>query len=854
MFDDCDFDGIITTNSAKDFMAQRANQHVSANDNNNFMFLMCALEFKNKWTRLQFLQFMDSNWYSVPMQFIIMLHLVMTVFEPSTPFELQRDGTADIIIFIISICIVCELIDVFLIGCQRYMEFTLNPAILKQLYQLNYGIKHKYCRQLKRFKDHHSNNTGYINKLDIVKLIFFGPNSMRYLCHFIVYVLIVINFLFQVFLRKSPFAYYLPIMPILIIIKNEYILSFLSEFFFAINFARDVLFSYLCFIMVFAIFGVSLFGKTVNQNASADSFRSIKEAFITSFVYISTSENYDDIVYATIASEYYQNANWIILANVICICIIFVIFGLFVFIPMIIHKFEEAFSEKKIHRESEHNNEKMNAIIAAFIMLDMNGDMGIDMDEFQHLITHSILVNKNKMMADAFNYFDDDGSQELDLYEFTTHLLTQQFRDKLFVTKTQMQNKGQAWLECNVFRRYRIHIIILILFVMPVATISLLQNLKNIESRLFDIILLLCFLLNFVEIHLRWFAFGQRRFFDLKRYPNPPYVVAAISKYIYSTTKNYAHTDVVSADDLIIRLSSAQRNWAVHHLRDTRPLSNLDKSTLSIIHRIEFTVIWFTFLFYLIMTSLFEPDTLGHRPGTQTQGYQRYFLQFGILIRIFTLLRSNQKIIYIVFTVFSAFASLFAFLFLLIYTFARWGCTLFEPESHYDIVIDDIYPAASSIIASFTTTGDGMLTLLQLMIGEGWHEVMYLHVLSTNLVYSVYFLFYILIVTIIISNLFVGLFLSNVDELKKQSTDDELKKKFNKSKNFKHYALNKLDTLQFQLNKIQLREKKMKKEIGTIRALLIAQKLNDDEQRRLAGANQINKVAPHTQFNLMAEQ
>ncbi len=238
--------------------------------------------------------------------------------------------------------------------------------------------------------------------------------------HFIVFILIVFNFLLQIFVKKSPFGFYIPILPILIIIKNKHILSFLNEFFFAINFARDVLFSYCCFIIVFSIFGVSLFGKTVNNNqSSADSFKTIKEAVITSFVYISTSENYDDIVYATMDSKYYKNKSWIILANVIFICIIFVIFGLFIFIPMIIHKFEEAFSEKKILSESKNNNRKMNAIIAAFIMLDMNGDMGIDMDEFQHLITHSILINKNKMMADAFNFFDDDGSEELDLYEFT---------------------------------------------------------------------------------------------------------------------------------------------------------------------------------------------------------------------------------------------------------------------------------------------------------------------------------------------------------------------------------------------------------------------------------------------------
>ena len=199
------------------------------------------------------------------------------------------------------------------------------------------------------------------------------------------------------------------------------------------------------------------------------------------------------------------------------------------------------------------------------------------------------------------------------------------------------------------------------------------------------------FLLNFIEIHFRWFAFGRNRYFDLKRFPNPPYVVAAISKYAKSVAIEAGEK---SNDDLIIRLSSAQRNWAVHHLRDTRPLSILEKSTLSIIHRIEFTVIWFTFLLFLSVTFLFERDQL---VSGQSEGYQRYFLQLGILIRIFTLLRSNQKIIYIVFTVFTAFASLFAFLFLLIYTFARIGCALFD-EAH-DIVIDDIYQQASSIIA-----------------------------------------------------------------------------------------------------------------------------------------------------------
>ncbi len=112
-------------------MVHRSNQHVSANENNNFMFLMCALEFKNKWNRLKFLQFMNSNLYQI-LQCIIFSHLIMTIFEVSTPLQLEKHGMDAIIIIIIFVCILIEFIDIFLFG-QRYMKFTLNPTILKQL-------------------------------------------------------------------------------------------------------------------------------------------------------------------------------------------------------------------------------------------------------------------------------------------------------------------------------------------------------------------------------------------------------------------------------------------------------------------------------------------------------------------------------------------------------------------------------------------------------------------------------------------------------------------------------------------------------------------------------------------------
>merc|ERR1712039_894409 len=110
---------------------------------------------------------------------------------------------------------------------------------------------------------------------------------------------------------------------------------------------------------------------------------------------------------------------------------------------------------------------------------------------------------------------------------------------------------------------------------------------------------------------------------------------------------------------------------------------------------------------------------------------------------------------------------------------------------------------------------------------------------------------YILIVTIIISNVFVGLFLSDVDELKKQQSDDEVKKKFNKSKNFNQYAVNKLEKLNYQLNKLRVHEVKMKKQILQIQNLLSLQEINDYQKQQLAEINQINETRPHTQFNMM---
>merc|ERR1712129_599453 len=99
-------------------------------------------------------------------------------------------------------------------------------------------------------------------------------------------------------------------------------------------------------------------------------------------------------------------------------------------------------------------------------------------------------------------------------------------------------------------------------------------------------------------------------------------------------------------------------------------------------------------------------------------------------------------------------------------------------------------------------------------IGEGWHEIMYYNVMSTSLIFSSYFIMYISFVTIIIANVFVGLFLADIDALKSKQDDEQVMTEYvKKSGRFKNYAKDKLKEIDDQ------REHKSK-QIATFKRLM----------------------------------
>ena len=832
-----DFEGVLMTQTAQDFCAKRANQHIAANDNDkyNSMLIKCswesAVQFSfgnnNKKIKLKknFIDMMESRLYNFIILFIIVLHILISLFEPATPKQLKKNGLNNKILICLIFCLFIEIIDLFLVGIKRFIEFSLNKDILLTLYEFNYDIDHPFVIKLKNIPIKFDND----RKLRALYLVFNGPKSRQYIIHCLLLFIIFINLLLTISIFKiGIFSYWIPILPFLFILRSKNIKRFGRDFGYALYNSLDVIFSYFCFIAIFSVFAMSLFdsiGNNDNNNSyNVDRFDSISHAIVTAFVYISTAENYS-FIYNIFNADYYWKSsfNLLLLFNSLSFLLICGLMGLFCFIPMIIHRFEEAFNDCQIKQNKRNHFRKTNCIIAAFIMLDMNNDLSIDQQELKQLISKSILIDKNKIFdifksdnSDNDDDIDNNNDDGIDLKTFVKYLLRQTFRNKLLNNSVPFQSRFQAFLECNIFRRSQYNTIIFIIIVVPCFVISILKGLKNINNNEINSVLLLFFIINFIEINLKWFSFGFQRFFDLVRFSNPDYIIAAINKY-YASQKlgQLLSNESINNNDITttIRLTSFERKWSANYLLQTCPLSILEKKQLTLMHRIELITIYITFLLFILSKFII----------TDNIGYQIYFLQFGILLRSFTLLKTNQRLTFCVFTVYPQFIALLIFLFLYIYSWSKLGCSLFG-DNITSIVIEDIYDAAPNIVANFNSSQYAILTLIQLLVGEGWHEVMYLNIIATNSFFSsIYFIIYITVVTIIISNVFIGLFLSGIDDLEMQQSQMKIFEKCIKSndhKAFSKYAISKLKILNYKLSSHQEQVIQTKKQIKNISFLL----------------------------------
>merc|ERR550525_1342454 len=226
----------------------------------------------------------------------------------------------------------------------------------------------------------------------------------------------------------------------------------------------------------------------------------------------------------------------------------------------------------------------------------------------------------------------------------------------------------------------------------------------------------------------------------------------------------------------------------------------------------------------------FNEYSTGH-----TYQYLLAFPLIAVLSRIFTVLPTNRDLLYVVSTVLTKLLQIIAVLSLFIYVWARIGCTAFGDDQK-DIVLEEIYEPSSGMIANFNSLSYAVLTLIQLMIGEGWHEIMYTNALGTSEFCTVYFILYIMAVSIIIANIFVGLLLANVDELQEKQIHDEISHRSIKTKSFEKFAKSKQELLKYRIENHQDQVEVLQEQLVHIQDILERQSMIR-QQRNMANLN-----------------
>eukprot|EP01083_Nonionella_stella_P271926 921913_1 len=122
------------------------------------------------------------------------------------------------------------------------------------------------------------------------------------------------------------------------------------------------------------------------------------------------------------------------------------------------------------------------------------------------------------------------------------------------------------------------------------------------------------------------------------------------------------------------------------------------------------------------------------------------------VLRLFTQVKRLRYLVFTLIQILPLFASLATLLLVVFYVYGFIGMAMFSGKFQ---VLDGGVPEAN-----FDSLPRTMVTLLQLMIGEGWHEVMYNAILATDFSKAWYFITFIILVHVLFINLFIGLVLS----------------------------------------------------------------------------------------------
>ena len=591
-------------------------------------------------------------------------------------------------------------------GISSNIKFVLPEVVclLFELFDVSMRLSWMRLCKFHVLRPKHEKRYGYL-QLAIVVYIAFD---------------LVLNLLCQVSLE-----YLIPVRPILLIIINPTLRSELATLIKSIRDIAPVLGVYAMVVLVCGIFAQNLFGFRYKEMVNGEpsefegKFLFVLRSSLTMFVFVSSGENYTDLVYPGI--DKYRTA-------AVLLFFVPIIFA-FYMMAMITGIFEDVYTQRETDNRRRQRWWKRVGSIAAFQLIDSNNDGCLQLGEFLEFVSYfRETVDRNKL-EELFHSLDSDNSGTLlaiyfyissttrfahalvyytgaiDLDEFVTGIeqltLSRLFKDPKSLKATEYS----WWASVQRFilsdTAHKLRVLVLVLNFWCCSWINIVDN-RSINQLLFALVLL-----HTVDVLLN---------------------VAAMKPHRYWLLTDYLD------------------HYGVEQLGN----------------RLDAVIVGTSFVGTILCVSKLGFDD----PATHSWAWLRVFPVL-VLLRCFVVWDVSLRFMFMIKAALLSLVSLLVIMFAVFFVYGVIGVSMFgDNEAGWNNAVgEDSYMFETKGIprGNFMNLGNAMLLLTQAYVGEAFHEIMHAtkdSVKSDDWMVCLYMVSYFILMTLLFANLFFGLLLS----------------------------------------------------------------------------------------------
>lgn len=665
---------------------------------------------------------------------VIVVHILLSFFEPATQAEMTKNGVEYWVLTVEIMCIAVQLLD---LGLKMVIVYRWQSSNI-----------------LTPSKDY-----------------------MVAIFRFALLVLITLDWALTVKYSIS-FEYVVPLRPLLLLLKNHHVRQAAENFIHTLYAASDVFLLYFVILITATVMGILLFRSVLgnvehgptnplfqsNVNEAHDSVGVIENSFInfihavtTTFIFMSTGENYTELVYPA-----FRASPWYVLYFVV-----FALVGLFFVLAMVIGTFEDSFKKMEDQQVKKRTLFSRVGAVSAFILLDLDMNQVITRREFEVFICRLAPYVQDNPVAMQQLYRlvgKHHGSKTLDIRDFVQAVEEITWRETRRNYFQPFQHSQWRIHLQHLFegRWYRQGILFLVVFNTWVW--CLYGTYK--DEGILDWIQLGCMGVYIVELSLKLLTYSPSKFWYYAYYFSPidpresnapthhdpskiytrnlrrkrsqsmiarsPSEQSAFSEDIYDSLDSIPERERASYPN---GLNAAHGGVSKEALGD-----ELERELIMFTNRSELRIIVGSSM-AVLLALFFAADW----------DLVRFAMTLPVL-RIGLLVRSIRRLVFNLVQSIPVLLPVVVLLSLIFFIFGTVGVTLFSGK--FSTLLQENAPDGD-----FDTLSRSLLTLFQLFTGEAWERVMYAGINVTSWAATGYFLSFIVIVTLLFGNLFRALFL-----------------------------------------------------------------------------------------------